>query len=316
MVEINLLQNGVASSFQDASGAVWTLPARFAVPVLSGAAADLDAIGSLEDLAAAVLARPARPAFDLNSAQYYEQMAEPYALGFVSAEQLLDFALESSAPALLTDSGVDSAAVRRLLDFVQQVGTYYGMENYTGLSSNGVVGGDMGSDPVEYGDGGYECYFTHNAAFGWDTVETASYLAAANGDGFATAARPGLVEGAFLPRAMAAISASAAHGEDAERFVQALFSEEVQGVFQQDGFPALASALAQSVRKNCGGDPEAETRAMELLESLETPVTRPDPAVYDALLEQTTAVVGGNTTLDEAVAGVEHALTLYLAERQ
>ena len=72
-------------------------------------------------------------------------------MGFVSVEQLLDFALEASAPALV-ESGVNSSAVGDVLRFAPQVGSYYGMDRYQGLISDGGVGSSEASGRDSYGE--------------------------------------------------------------------------------------------------------------------------------------------------------------------
>lgn len=314
-VDTDSLAANIAAPFLE-NGAAYALPARFAVPVLAGNEQDLAAASSLESLSGWVLEHTARPAFDCASNDYYEQLAQPYGLGFISTEQLLDFVLETSAPAL-TANGVDGEAVARVLDFVQQVGTYYGMNSYKELMPNGVVAGEAGGEAVAYGDGGYECFFTHNAAMAWDTVNTPAYVAAVQKDDetFSVALRPGLVEGPFLPRTLAGLSASSTRQEEAGQFLTVLFGDQVQSTWQQDGMPAQAAALEASIDACCK-DEAARRNARALVDALKTPVTMPDDTVYNALLKNANALIEGTTTLEQARSGVEDALKLYLAEQE
>lgn len=315
-VDTQSLVDNIAAPFVGQDGSVYALPARFAVPVLVGAEADLAEASSLESLAGWLLEKAARPAWDCQVNDYYEPLDEPYGLGFISAEQLLDFALETSAPAL-TENGVNGEAVAQVLDFVRQVGAYYGMDGYKNLMTNAVVAGDAGGEAVAYGDGGYECFFTHNAAMAWDTMTTPAYVAAARSesDDYSVALRPGLCEGAFLPRAMAGISAASARKEEAGQFLAVLFGDEVQSTWQQDGMPVRADALEASINACCKKE-ETKQNVRQLVDALKTPVTMPDETVSDALLKNATALIGGKTTLEQAQAGVEDALKLYLAEQQ
>ena len=59
------------------------------MPVLVGTESDLAAASSLESLAGWLLEKAARPAWDLQSNDYYEPLDEPYGLGFISIQQLL-----------------------------------------------------------------------------------------------------------------------------------------------------------------------------------------------------------------------------------
>lgn len=315
IIPLDTLKENIAASFQNEEGKVYVMPARFAVPVASASQEDLSALESLDSLAQALQQLPARPAYDCQSDQYYEPLEQPYGMGFISVEQLLDFTLESSASALVQD-GVNSQAVGEILSFVQQVGSYYGMEEYQNFVTNAVVAGDMSGEEISYGDGGYECFFTHNAKMAWDTMLTPAYITAVLQDdsSFSVVCCPGLAQGAFQPRTMAAISAAATHTQEAENFLKILFGDEVQSTWQQDGMPVQSAALEKSIEQNCSG--EALDQARALLDSLKTPVTLPDDTVYNALLENARELISGKTTLDQAQAGVENALKLYLAEQE
>lgn len=315
-VDTQSLVSNIAAPFLEEDGSVCALPARFAVPVLVGSEADLAAAFDLDGLAGWLREKAARPAYDCQSNDYYEPLDEPYGLGFISTRQLLDFALETSAPAL-TENGVNGEAVAQVLDFVQQVGAYYGMDEYKDLMSNAVVAGEAGGEAVAYGDGGYECFFTHNAAMAWDTMTTPAYVAAARSEGesYTVALRPGLCEGAFLPKAMVGVSATSARKDEAGQFLAVIFGDEVQSTWQQDGMPVSAAALENSINACCKKE-ETKQNVRQIVNALKTPVTMPDETVSDALLKNAEALIKGDATLEQARAGVEDALELYLAEQQ
>lgn len=312
-VDLSALQSNLVDPFREQEG-VFVLPARFSVPVLCGAPEDLAGLDSLDALAEYLLQLPARPAWDYTSAGYYEQLEQPYGLGFVSVEQLLDFVLGSSAAAL-TEDGVNGDAVEAVLKFVQQVGSYYGMENYKGLLSNGVISSGSEGQSVSYGDGSYECFSTGNALLAWEEMLTPSYLTAVRKDraGVSLIQRPGLVQGAYTPRTLAAVCAGAS--EEAGAFIAILFGSEVQASWQQDGMPVRAEALQSSIEANCP-DSEARQNVQALIDALQTPVTQPDDTVRDALLQNANALIAGDVTLEQARTGVEDALNLYLAEQE
>ncbi len=312
-VDLSALQSNLVDPFREQKG-VFVLPARFSVPVLCGAPEDLAELDSLDALAEYLLQLPARPAWDYTSAGYYEQLEPPYGLGFVSVEQLLDFVLGSSAAAL-TEDGVNGDAVEAVLKFVQQVGSYYGMENYKGLLSNGVISSGSEGQSVSYGDGSYECFSTGNALLAWEEMLTPSYLTAVRKDraGVSLIQRPGLVQGAYTPRTLAAVCAGAS--EEAGAFIAILFGSEVQASWRQDGMPVRADALQSSIEANCP-DPEARQNVQTLIDALQTPVTQPDDTVRDALLQNANALIAGDVTLEQARTGVEDALNLYLAEQE
>lgn len=312
-VDLSALQSNLVDPFREQEG-VFVLPARFSVPVLCGAPEDLAGLDSLDALAEYLLQLPARPAWDYTSAGYYEQLEQPYGLGFVSVEQLLDFVLGSSAAAL-TEDGVNGDAMEAVLKFVQQVGRYYGMEDYKGLLSNGVISSGSEGQSVSYGDGSYECFSTGNALLAWEEMLTPSYLTAVRKDraGVSLIQRPGLVQGAYTPRTLAAVCAGAS--DEAGAFIAILFGSEVQASWQQDGMPVRADALQSSIEANCP-DPEARQNVQALIDALQTPVTQPDDTVRDALLQNANALIAGDVTLEQARTGVEDALNLYLAEQE
>ena len=183
--------------------------------------------------------------------------------------------------------------------------------------SNAVVAGEAGGEAVAYGDGGYECFFTHNAAMAWDTMTTPAYVAAARSEGesYTVALRPGLCEGAFLPKAMVGVSATSARKDEAGQFLAVIFGDEVQSTWQQDGMPVSAAALENSINACCKKE-ETKQNVRQIVNALKTPVTMPDETVSDALLKNAEALIKGDATLEQARAGVEDALELYLAEQQ
>lgn len=144
VLPLDSLEQAITAPFQK-EGKVYVMPARFALPVLCGTAQDLEGVISLDTLAQKLLSLPARPVYDCQDNAYYEPLEQPYGLGFISLEQLLDFTLESSASALVQD-GINSQAVGEILSFVQQVGGYYGMDQYQNFLSNAVVAGDSGGE--------------------------------------------------------------------------------------------------------------------------------------------------------------------------
>lgn len=151
---------------------------------------------------------------------------------------------------------------------------------------------------------------------GWDTMKTPAYVSAVltEKENFTVMSRPGLAQGAYLPRTLAGISAVSSHREEAKQFLSILFGDQVQGTWQQDGMPVQTAALEASIERNCSGEALEQVRA--LLDSLKTPVTMPDETVYQALLNGARELIQGKSSLEQAQAGVENALKLYLAEQE
>ena len=79
--------------------------------------------------------------------------------------------------------------------------------------------------------------------------------------------------------------------------------------------PVSAAALENSINACCKKE-ETKQNVRQIVNALKTPVTMPDETVSDALLKNAEALIKGDATLEQARAGVEDALELYLAEQQ
>src|SRR5699024_5786651 len=153
------LYDFVAAGYTGADGTVPMLPGRFSVPVMCGAAGSLDGVSTLDDVAALVAQRPARPGADDWTALEEDQR---YALAFDNVESLVKFALQTSQPALLTDTGLDEAALDDLLAFVQAVGDHYGMGNWPQqMFASGSMGNFGGVDAISWEPGMAEYALAH-----------------------------------------------------------------------------------------------------------------------------------------------------------
>ncbi len=323
-IDMSKLQQNIVAPFIT-NGVAYVLPARFSVPVLYGETGTVESLTTLDALKSAILACKPRPDVNYNDDSYYSDLTkeEQYGLGFISIAQLLHFTLQSSASALIKDNQLDTGAVREVLSFVQEIGTYYGMKDYRpDQPSNQVTMGGRAGDVVSTGDGGYEYFVTMHARYGWDVMQTPSllsYIGTVNTEGNAignnAVVQPGLSENTYLPLTLAGVNSSSDKKDDAFTFMQVLFGEDVQTAYQQDGSPVLQSALehseqsSQSEAKHFKGDIKA------LYASLKTPVLV-SPIVEEKMLAHATALINGSETLDAAVTGVQNDLSLYLAEKE
>lgn len=316
-----LVQNIVTPFIND--GSVYILPARFSVPIIYGETGTVEALSTLYALKDAILACKARPDANMNDDAYYTSCTkdDQYGMAFLSVEQLLHFALQSSASALIQDNKIDTDAVREVLGFVQAVGNHYGMANYRADQQFNHISmsGEDGTDTVTIGDGGYEYSVTQHARYGWDVMATPALLNSIgrsdNSEGSIAAVQPGLVENAYLPSTLVGVNSNSAIKDNALTFVQVLFSENVQNTFQQDGTPVLQSALDNSIKKSQSGEKKYGGDINELYKRLKSPVFF-EITVEEKMLAHAAALVEGKQTLDEAVAGVENDLSLYLAEKE
>lgn len=325
--QAQLLQN-IVKPFETEEGAVYVLPARFSVPVLMGDEGDLEGMDSLAALKEAVLAGAVRPNYDASDDAYYTpwQAEERYALGFVDLDQLMDFAMRTSATQLIQDGQVNTQALREVMDFVGSVGIHYGMDRYPAEGmSGGVAFSTDGIDVVDLSDGTSEYEMSCHARFGWDILKTPALLSSVKRNGAKEDAKadviiqPGLVSGAYLPSTLAGMTSNSRNTEAAEKFLKVLFGEEVQNVNQQDGCPVLESALDKSIAKQAdyikehGYDGDIKA----LFAELENPVTESDAVktLRGYMKEHAGKMIAGKETLDQAVSGVESDISLMLQEQ-
>ncbi len=324
VIDTSKLSQNIVAPFIT-NGAAYVLPARFSVPILYGEVGTVESLTTLDALKSAILACKPRPDANYNDEAYYSDLTkeEQYALGFVSIAQLLHFTLQSSASALIKDNQLDTGAVREVLSFVQEIGTYYGMKDYRpDQPSNQVTMSGNANDVVSTGDGGYEYSVTMHARYGWDIMQTPSLLSYIstvnvedNAAGNSAVVQPGLSEKAYLPLVLAGVNSNSDKKDDAFAFMQVLFGEDVQKTFQQDGSPVLQSALEQSLQNSQSSAKDFRGDIKALYASLKTPVLV-SALVEEKMLAHATALINGSETLDAAVTGVENDLSLYLAEKE
>ena len=230
---------------------------------------------------------------------------------------MAQFALQTSQPALLTETGLDEAALRELLSFIAGVGEAYGLET-SGLSdvSYGIVISGDEADPVSWSNGMSDYGQFGRARFGWDSIATPAWLRATAPNGKAggqVILQPGLCEGVYAPSCLAAVNTGSGEADAALDFVATLLSDEVQGRSQGDGLPVTETGLEETLARN---EAVMERGAFTaLLDGLSTPVAV-DAALLSSLSTHAEAMVKGEETLDEAADGVQGDLALRFAERQ
>ncbi len=310
-------------------GKAYVLPARFSVPILFGDPGTVEDLTTLEALQAAILACAPRPDVNLNDENYYEKISaeEQYALSLRSVEDLVGFVLRASAPALKNGKELNADALRAVLSFIQEVGTYYGLADYRDEQpSNGIIASSSGgtSDEIELGDGTNEYSSTGHARYGWETLDTPAVLGMLyradyeKGEKFPVSVivQPGLAEGAFLPKTLVGVNAASTQKDAALAFAEELFSPTVQDGYYLDGTAVRADSFQKFLERNADAIARGELTgdAQTLYNGLKTPVVV-DPTVKEKLTAHAEKLCAGEETLDEAVAGVQNDLALYLAEQ-
>ena len=313
-VDAGALLDCVAEDYVADDGAIPVLPGRFTITVMAGEAGSLDGVATLDDVLALIQKYPARPA-GASSDPLPDN--ERYALGFSGLYEVAQFALQTSQPALLTETGLDEAALRELLSFIAGVGEAYGLET-SGLSdvSYGIVISGDEADPVSWSNGMSDYGKFGRARLGWDSIATPAWLRATAPNGKAggqVILQPGLCEGVYAPSCLAAVNAGSGETDAALDFVATLLSDEVQGRSQGDGLPVTETGLEETLARN---EAVMERGAFTaLLDGLSTQVAV-DAALLSSLSTHAEAMVKGEETLDEAADGVQGDLALRFAERQ
>ena len=334
VVDPDELLDFVADDYVQADGTLPLLPARFAVPVMMGQAGTLDGVTTLDDVLALVQRHAPRPAG--NSDDPLEEDAR-YALAFTDIYSVATFAVQTSQPALLQDNTLDEAALRQVLTFVAGVGSAYGMGDYPPVStitSNGINA--SGLDSLSLLASMWEYLLAGRAVYGWCDLLTPAALAASapasealgsGGSRTLTEAtydgsgqvilQPGLCQGVYKPSCFVAANAASTRPDAARDFVATLFGDAVQGENQCDGLPVTEAGIQAYLDRNLPAMQENGYTGgfEELLAQLTTPVV-PDNGLTGEVGYYAGEMVKGDLTLDEAVAGVQDELTLYLAERQ
>ena len=315
-VDTDALYGFISADYTRADGTIPLLPARFTVPLVHGTAGTLDGVQTLDDLAALVHAYAPRP-----GGQSWTPLAEDerYAFGFERLEDLVEFTLQTSQPAVLGPDGLDQEALRAVLRFIADVGGYYGMDAYPQIEyPSGTANNFGGTDTVSWGAGMSEYAQTQRAVFGYGSMTTPGWLGATGPDRKAdgqTILQPGLCRGAYLPACFTAVSAASENRSLALEFAATIFSGPVQGRYQSAGLPATKAGGQAYLERNLAAMQENGYTGgfEELLAGLDTPV-QPDEALLASINEHAAALLAGSETLDEAAAGVEADLSLRFAE--
>lgn len=322
-VDADALQKQIRADF--ASEAMYVVPGGWTMPIVYGDTQDTEALTSLDAVCSAMQASPARPAMDMDSDEFYAQRTEAqrHAMPFATAQDVLDFAYDSSAPALLSGGAVDGQALRALCAFLEQAAACNDVKGRAYSEDYGAASQGDGAVMVTYLQPAYEYSFVHASRYGYADLAGVGYFTdmllpqdAAGGELYLVP-RPGLVQGAYEPNTLAGVSAASGNKDAAAEWVNLLLSDEVQTQPQNGCLPVTNAALDAQLALLEDGDYTVayagDVRAF--LEQAQTPVTR-DEAVYEKLLAHAARICDGDETADEAAAALQQELALYLAERQ
>lgn len=139
----------------------------------------------------------------------------------------------------------------------------------------------------------------------------------------------------YLPKGMVGVNSSSKNKELAQEFLKMLFSEEIQSLDLNDGFPVNAKALEAWSQKEAPEDgmglaiagsdendemfsaaePSGEQMMpfIQLLKEADTPVLI-DDVILEVTLDEGIAYCSGEKSLEDAVSGISNKTKTYLAE--
>lgn len=319
------LQKNLSDPFIE-NGKVYTMPARFNVPILIGDEGSLEGLTDLAAVQQAVLDAPARPTTDSSEPLDTDQR---YALRITSAEDFADFLLPVTANAILQDGTLQEDALRQVMDFVEAVSTYYDIQNTVSDNTWGSIQSWSGTDAIAVDPEQAEYSDLNRARYGWFNLDTPySLLTMARSETPMDPAaqdvpcnvmlRPGLTSGAYTPKVLVSVNAGSGHLDQAKELAATFFATGVQGSYYSDGMTVRSDCLDQKVQ-DVLNDEYASADAVkndirELLNSCTTPVLVP-ALLQDSFLEHTQAIIQGQETAEDAVQGIQGDISLYLAEQ-
>lgn len=306
---------------------VYTMPARFSVPILIGDEGTLEGLTDLSAVQQAILDAPPRPATDTAEALGDD---ERYALCITSAEDFADFLLPVTANAILQDGTLQEDALRQVMNFVEAVSAYYDTKDTISDNTWGSIQSWSGTDAITVNSEQAEYSDLNRAKYGWFDLDTPYSLLtmarsevpldpAAKDIPCSILLRPGLTTGTYTPKVLVGVSAGSAHADIAKELAATFFNTDVQGSYYGDGMTVRADCLTQKLdavlRNDYASADAVKTDLKQLLDSCTTPVLVP-ALLRDSFLEHTNAIIQGQETSDAAVKGIESDIRLYLAEQQ
>ncbi|MCD8342499.1 MAG: ABC transporter substrate-binding protein [Clostridiales bacterium] len=299
------------SAFQWEDGGYYVLPTRFTVPLLLSSQGE--GPDSLEALADAVAQAGgddpclATTFYDLTWNLWY-----------------------ASAAGLVNSDGVDTDALRTWLTALKTISDTYGYfaetdETLTGVEE--VIPGTFSYGNLNtYVEDDAYTWLEQDSPWGLTTLDAVEDLIMALStcerygkalSDFTVTQAPGLVDGAYTPEVLLAVSAGSSATEAAKEFVGCVLSLEVQQYTYGDGLPVLQEAMDKQLdyfadlAAEYGWD-IGELRAV--LDSRTTPAAVSE-LVAETVLDLVEPYCAGELTLEETVTQVEDDLALMLAEQ-
>lgn len=282
------------------SGTVYTLAARFELPVLIGPAGQVEQLATLADVQALL-------------------EHEPGALPIYNLDEALDFMLDTMPQGSWTETG----ALETLFRFVQAAAPGFTDEAGEGgyLSDSDLF---HGAADMVYVTPSQWALYSGDATYAWARFATPMACGFTTNFEDADAVghvilRPGLAQGAWRPLVRVGVNASSARQEDAQAFVAALFRDDVQSRGLEDGMSVTKTGFAAGMERNQyfleNTRPGYEGDFRALAGTVKTPVDAAPQAVRQVLREQAQRCVSGEAEPAEAASRAAADLKLYTDER-
>lgn len=286
---------------------VYSLPARFSVPILYGTDFAMDQLGSLDKILA-----------------FLENPGDTPLLEHVSYQLLAESLLAMNYDEIAADLP-DASVIKKYMDAVTGLGAYV----------------DASLDEVEDSSGEAEEYLLYlgtASCLGRDKaalseIKTLTDLA----EPFAFKREYGLdirlVNGLYIPYDSVGISTTSQNTEEAENFLKILLSYTIQSIGMGEGLPVNEKAFQEMTKVNSDSEvsagweedgqevqmtfanltQEEEATFKEMVRGAEKPL-RMDSNVRELLLDGVKRVYQGETDSESAAADASQKLKLYMAE--
>ena len=304
-------------------GKTYAYPAKVLLPVLLAQPDDPPAGGSLAALAEEAAAGKALP-------------PSGEATGLAAADQplfyfddwrtLFDMFYACAAPELFCEDGCDETVLREFLTATRAVSDRYGLT----AEPSGRVSGAVGND--ESGKSYY--YPVQVDAFAYGAARRCAVLLdelsnLQSAFWFKETAVSLMPGGAYLPRVSAAVPVNAPQKELAKEFIRILLSQPVQAARNYfEGLPVRREALAAQQENMREGIRDWQEKfpqynyaeglafnAASLLSAASAPVPS-NEQLKETIYEQATKFYDKSRTLDETVAEITKATSLYFEEQR
>lgn len=312
-------------------GELYSVACKFEVPIIIAWQEDMERINSFSDFA------------DIVEEKYDENWHDPYdyVTFFLSAREIIDTAFALVGDDAVTENGIDkNAMIQMLRDCARicQSGP---------LTTDGRYRNEEWISTYEESLAPSEKWVIRPAGRGAFILDGAANIAAGTTRGFVTdlnfitslntensdiAYRYGLNDecNTFIPKCNLGICTAGDNMDEAQNFLAAAISENVQNVEQYDGFPVNQNSLQQFYEKNKSNEVQAFNAVdtiirstwmddievdefQSTIEKLSEPVLL-DTMTHDIIIDVGTKCLEGSLTPEEAVDEITRQLDLRMKE--